>query len=71
MKLAVTLRAAVMLTEQVLAVPVQDPDHPPKVEPDAAVAVKVTLVPDAKEALQVAPQAMPAGDEFTVPDAVP
>jgi len=34
-----------MLTVQVLLVPEQAPDQPAKVEPDAGVAVKVTLVP--------------------------
>ena len=40
---AVTLRAAVMLTVQV-PVPVQAPLHPVKVDPVAAAAVRVTLV---------------------------
>jgi hypothetical protein len=44
-KLAVTLRAALMLTVQVLLVPEQAPDQPAKVEPEAAAAVSVTLVP--------------------------
>ncbi len=42
--MAVTLRAAVMVTTQ-LPVPVQAPLQPVKVEPVAAAAVRVTLVP--------------------------
>ena len=43
---AVTAVGAVMVTLQVLAVPVQPPPlQPAKVEPVAGVAVKVTLVP--------------------------
>jgi hypothetical protein len=67
---AVTARAAVIETVQA-AVPVQAPLHPANVEPLAAEAVKVTEVPLAKLALQVAPQLMPAGDEVTVPVPVP
>jgi len=44
------------------------PDHPAKVKPEAATAESVTLVPEAKEAEQVAPQSMPAGEEVTVPE---
>jgi hypothetical protein len=53
-------------------VPLQPaPDQPEKVKPCAAVAVKVTTVPSAKEALQVALQAaMPVGLELTVPPAL-
>jgi hypothetical protein len=67
---AVTLRADVMETVQV-EVPLHAPDQPENVEPVAAVAVRVTLVPDAKEAEQVAPQLIPAGLDVTVPDPVP
>jgi hypothetical protein len=42
-----------------------------KVEPVAAVAVRVTLALASKAALQVAPQSMPAGVEVTVPLPVP
>jgi hypothetical protein len=44
-KVAVTERAALMLTVQ-LPVPEQAPDQPAKVEPAAAAAVSVTLVPE-------------------------
>jgi hypothetical protein len=67
---AVTLRAAVMLTVQV-PVPVQAPLQPEKVEPVAAAAVRVTEVPELNEELQVDPQFTPAGDEVTVPVPVP
>jgi hypothetical protein len=43
-KVAVTLWTPVMLTAQMLVVPLQAPLQPVKVEPAAAVAVSVTLV---------------------------
>ena len=69
-KVAVTLRAALMVTLQV-PVPVQAPLQPVKVEPVVAAAVRVTLVPLVKLVLQVLPQVIPLGDEVTVPDPVP
>jgi hypothetical protein len=68
--IAVTERAWVIVTVQV-PVPVQAPLQPVKVEPVDAVAVRVTLVPLVKVALQVAPQLTPVGLEVTVPDPVP
>lgn len=77
-KVAVTLRVAVMARAQVVAVPVQAPLQPVKVEPAAGLAVSVTLVPVLKLAAQldaVTPaavgvaQLMPAGLEDTVPEA--
>ena len=53
------------------AVPVQAPDQPVKVEPEAGVAVRVTEVPLPKLAVQVEPQSMPAGLLVTVPAPVP
>ena len=71
MKVAVTVVAAESVTTQV---PV--PEHPPpaqpmKVEPAAAVAVRVTAVPLVKLAEQVAPQLIPTGELVTVPLPVP
>jgi hypothetical protein len=51
------------------AVPVQAPLQPAKVDPAAGAAVRLTLVPFAKLALQVVPQLIPAGTEVTVPGA--
>lgn len=70
-KVAETLRAAVMVTVQVDAVPVQAPLQPAKLLPDAGTAVRVTDVPLTKSAPQVVPQAMPAGAEVTVPAPLP
>src|SRR5262245_19823227 len=72
-KAAVTDLACVMDTVQV-PVPEQAPLQPAKVEPDAAAAVSVALVPFAKLAFCVAhvvPQLIPAGLEVTVPVPVP
>jgi hypothetical protein len=66
-KVAVTCLAASTLTTQVDAVPVHAPDQPANAEPLFGVAVKVTLVPDAKLALQAEPQEMPAGLLVTGP----
>lgn len=65
-KVAVTLRAASIDTLQASA-PVQAPDQPVKRQPSAGVGVSVTVASTASAALQVLPQAMPAGDEVTVP----
>ncbi len=67
---AVTLLAASSTTAHP-PVPVQAPLQPVKVEPVAAVALRPTLVPLVKLALQVAPQLIPAGLEATVPVPVP
>ncbi len=56
---AVTDCAAVIVIVQVAAVPLQAPLQPPKLEPDAAVAVSVTLVPLGRVAEQAVPQLMP------------
>ncbi len=60
-----------MLTAQVLPVPEHAPPQPANPELAAAVAVSVTVVPLPKLPEQVAPQAIPAGDEVRVPSAVP
>ena len=64
-----TVVAALRVTMQV-PVPEQPPPlQPVKVEPAAGVAVRVTVVPLAKLAEQVAPQVMPAGALVTEPAA--
>ena len=70
MKVAVTAVFAVIVTVQA-AVPVQAPDHPANVEPEAGVAVRVTCDPVLKLAIQVAPQLIPLGLLTTVPVPVP
>jgi hypothetical protein len=70
-KVALQVDAAVMLSNAVASVPLQLPDHPANVDPLAAVAVSVTLVPDTNEAEHVVPQMMPVGDEVTLPLPVP
>src|SRR5580704_4005986 len=70
LKVAVTALAAVMVTLQV-PIPEQAPLQPAKVDPVAAVAVRVTTVPLLKLALQVLGQVMPAGLLLTEPAPVP
>jgi hypothetical protein len=70
LKVAVTLRAELIVTVQV-PVPLHAPLQPANVEPDAAAGVRVTAVPDVYVALQVVPQLMPAGELVTVPAPVP
>lgn len=70
LNVAVTLWAALMVTIQVAAVPVQAPLHPANIEnvlgaPGASVSV--TWLPVEKFALQVPGQLMPAGELTTVP----
>jgi hypothetical protein len=69
-KVAVTDVAAVTVTTQV-AVPVQLPLQPVKLEPPADAAVRVTTVPVVNEAEQAVPQEIPAGELVTVPLPVP
>lgn len=68
---AETLFAASMATVQVPVVLVQAPLQPEKTLPESALAVRVTDVPLVIEALHVAPQFIPAGDDVTVPVPVP
>jgi hypothetical protein len=70
-KLAVTERAASIVTLQVAAEPEQSPDQPAKTEPREAVAVSVTPLPSAKSALQAGAQLIPAGLEETEPEPAP
>ena len=67
---AVTLRARLKDTLQV-PVPEQLPLQPVKVEPLAALGVRATLVPEAKEVLQALPQVIPVGLLVTVPEPAP
>ena len=71
LNVAVTVFAALIVTLQ-LPVPEQpEPDQPANVEPEAADAVKVTLVPGEKFPEHVAPQSIPAGELVTVPLPLP
>ena len=69
-KVAVTLRAALMLSVQE-PVPGQAPPQPPNNDPAPGAAVSVTLLPCGKDAAQPVPQLMPAGAEVTVPVPAP
>jgi hypothetical protein len=55
-----------MVTLQ-LPVPLHAPDQPVNIEPEAGVAVKVTLLLVVNWLMQVAPQLMPAGVLVIVP----
>jgi hypothetical protein len=70
---AVTDLAAFTARVHVAAVPAdaQSPPQPPKVEPAVALAVRVTLVPLAKLAVQIPGQVIPAGVLITVPVPLP
>ena len=70
LKLAVTDAFAFIATLQ-LPVPLQEPLHPAKVEPAAAVAASETDAPCVKFAEHVEPQLMPEGLLVTVPLPVP
>ena len=67
---AVTEAAALIVTVQ-FPVPVHAPLQPVNVEVASGAAVNVTTVPASYDALQVAPQVIPAGLEVTVPLPVP
>ena len=62
--------ACVSVTVQV-PLPLHAPLQPAKVDRHLGVAVRVTLVPFVKLALQLKPQLMPVGVDFTVPEPVP
>jgi hypothetical protein len=70
LKLAITEVFCVKVTLQA-AVPLQPPDHPAKKEFAAGDAVRVTVVPLEKLALQAWPQLIPAGLLLTVPPPPP
>ncbi|MDW8479675.1 MAG: hypothetical protein RML12_07400 [Xanthomonadales bacterium] len=65
-----TWRGACIVTTQ-LPVPLQSPLQPAKLEPGSGLAVRVTAAWSGKSALQLAPQAMPAGALLTVPVPLP
>ena len=69
--MAETALAVVMVTLQVLPLLELHPLQLAKVEPIAAEAVSVTLLPELKLALQEKPQLMPAGLLVMVPVPVP
>jgi len=71
LKVAVTVWAAVKVTEQVLVPEQPAPLQPAKVELSAGCAVRVICVPLAKLPEQAAPQLMPAGVLVTLPVPVP
>ena len=58
------------MTEQP-PVPLQAPDQPVKVEPEAGAAKSVTTVPEANDEVQVEPQLIAAGYEATLPPPLP
>nr|WP_209383780.1 hypothetical protein [Rhizobacter sp. AJA081-3] len=67
---APTLRSCDMATVQVATAPAQAPDQPENRCPVAGVAVRTTLVPSPKLALQAVPQSTPTGCERTEPSPV-
>jgi hypothetical protein len=71
LKVAVTDLSEFIVKVQVLLVPEQSPDQPAKVEPESAVAVRVTVVPPEYRHSQTAPQLIPGGSEVTVPEPFP
>jgi hypothetical protein len=66
LKVAVTFVSALRFIEQV-SVPLHAPAQPANVDPLVGVGVNVIDVPAAKEAVQVAPQLIPAGELIIVP----
>src|ERR1044072_5658417 len=66
-KLAPTVLLVPSVKEQRLAAATSQPLHPLKMEPAAAVAVRVTAVPWSKRLAQSLPQAIPAGGLATEP----
>jgi hypothetical protein len=69
-KVALTLWDWLMVTVQA-PVPLHAPLQPVKAAPEAAVAVRVTVAPLGKLVLHVLPQAIPLGEEATMPLPLP
>ena len=70
LKVAVTDRACVIDTTHEPE-PVHAPDHPVKVDPRAALAVKVTEVGEEYASEQSEPQLIPTGELVTIPAPAP
>ncbi len=70
MKVAVTVRATFIVTLHT-PVPEHGPDQPANFEPDDALAVSVTFVPETKAYEHVDPHLIPGVVEATVPDPFP
>ena len=64
---AVTDRDSLIITSQLPVPEHPAPDQPVNVDPEATVAVRLTLVPRLKVARQDEPQSMPEGEEVTPP----
>jgi hypothetical protein len=69
LNVADTLRVELIVRLQVVPDAESHPFHPANVEPEVAVAVNETAVPEASDALHVDPQLMPF--PVTVPEPVP
>lgn len=70
LKVALTAVSLLICTVQA-PVPPQAPPQPAKMDPEAATAVSVTVVPPENDREQVVPQLMPLGLLATVPVPVP
>jgi len=70
LKAAETLRLELRTKLQLLPELESQPDHPTKVEPDAAVAVRVMAVPAGRTDEQVLPQLMPFPVTVPAPEPV-
>src|SRR5436190_20951052 len=68
LNVAVTLSAALIVTEQVAPDTVSHPVQPLNCEPDEATAVSVTDVPVEYGSEQSAPQSIPGGLDVMLPD---
>ena len=71
LNVAITSRAAVTNTVQVVVETLSQPDQPPNVLGEVGNAVNVTLVPCSYVSVQSVPQSMPKGLDVTVPFPLP